>query len=192
MPLIEFEILKRNIDLAGYDMLLFTSKNTVIILDKINEKWQDMPSIAIGEESAKTIVKLGGKVAFASSGYSKNLAADIKEKFADNKILYIRPKVVATNHINNLIKAGVALDEVVLYETICKKYDILQKPPLDSTLIFTSPSTINCFIKNFVSLKGYKIVTIGETTAKALPCDVKYAMPKTPNIKECIKLAFSL
>ncbi|MBD3807428.1 MAG: uroporphyrinogen-III synthase [Epsilonproteobacteria bacterium] len=192
MPLIEFEILKRNVDLAGYDMLLFTSKNAVTILDKINEKWQDMPSIAIGEESAKAIVKLGGKVALASSGYSKNLADDIKEKFADNKILYIRPKVVATNHINNLIKTGVALDEVVLYETMCKKYDILQKPPLDSTLIFTSPSTINCFIDNFGFPNGYKIVAIGETTAKALPRDVKYVMPKTPNIKECIKLAFSL
>ncbi len=192
MPLIKFEILKRDVDLANYDLLLFTSKNAVTILDKINEKWQDIPSIAIGEESARAIVKLGGKVALASSGYSKNLADEIKEKFVNKKILYIRPKVVATDHISNLSQVGIALDEVVLYETICKKYDILQKPPLDSTLIFTSPSTINCFMDNFGSMDGYKIVAIGETTAKALPLDVKYSMPKLPNIKECINLAFGL
>jgi len=189
MPLVEFNILQETIDVSKYDLLLFTSKNAVISIDKISKEWKSVPSIAIGKESAESISKLGGNVVFVSDGYSKSLSLDIKKVFANKKILYIRPRVTATNYITDLNKDGVDINEVVLYETICKKYDISQKPPLDSTLIFTSPSTINCFIDNFKSLEGYKIVVIGETTAKTLPVGLKYQTPIVPNINECIKLA---
>ena len=115
--------------------------------------------------------------------------SEIKKIFSNKKILYIRPKVVATTYITDLAKENIDIDDIVLYETICKRYDIAQKPPLDSTLIFTSPSTIECFIDNFKSLDGYKIVVIGKTTAKALPMGLKYQTPTIPNINECIKLA---
>lgn len=190
MPLIEFNILQESVDVSKYDLLLFTSKNAVISIDKISKEWKNIPSIAIGKESAESISKLGGNVVFVSDRYSKSLSLDIKKVFANKKILYIRPKVTATNYIADLSQNGVDIDEVVLYETICKKYDISQKPPLDSTLIFTSPSTINCFINNFQSLdEGYKIVVIGETTAKTLPVGLKYQIPIIPNINECIRLA---
>ena len=189
MPLIEFNILQEIIDVSKYDLLLFTSKNAVISIDKISKEWKSVPSIAIGKESAESISKLGGNVVFVSDGYSKSLSLDIKKVFTNKKILYVRPKVTATNYIMDLNKDGVDIDEIILYETICKKYDISQKPPLDSTLIFTSPSTINCFIDNFGSLEGYKIVVIGETTAKTLPVGLKYQVPIVPNINECIKLA---
>lgn len=192
MPLIEFKILKETIDVSKYDLLLFTSKNAVIAIDKISKEWKDIPSIVIGKESANTISKLGGSVVFVSNGYSKNLSSDIKKIFSNKKILYIRPKVVATTYITDLNKENVDIEDVVLYETVCKRYDITQKPISNSVLIFTSPSTIECFMENFKSLDGYKIVVIGETTAKRLPKDIKYHIPKSTNIKECIKLAFSL
>jgi uroporphyrinogen-III synthase len=192
MPIIEFKTLQDSIDLSNYDLLLFTSKNAVVLIDKISKEWKNIPSIAIGKESAESISKLSGNVTFVSNGYSKNLSDDIKQKFANKKILYIRPKVVATKHITDLTKENIDIDEFILYETICKKYDISQKPPLNSVLIFTSPSTIECFINNFKSLEEYKIVVIGKTTAKALPQEIKYHISNTPNINECIKLALKL
>ncbi|MDD5360101.1 MAG: uroporphyrinogen-III synthase [Sulfurovaceae bacterium] len=192
MPIIEFKTLQDSIDLSNYDLLLFTSKNAVVLMDEISKEWKNIPSIAIGKESAEAISKLGGNVTFVSNGYSENLSYDIKQKFANKKILYIRPKVVATKHITDLTKENIDIDEFILYETICKKYDISQKPPLNSVLIFTSPSTIECFINNFKSLEEYKIVVIGETTAKALPQEIKYHISNTPNINECIKLALKL
>lgn len=191
MPLLEFDVLIKDIDLLNYDMLLFTSKNTVKILNDINQQWKLIPSIAIGEESAKTIIELGGNLAFVSNGYSEELAKDIKKLFSDKKILYIRPKTIATNYITDINKDRVHIDEIVLYETVCKKYDISQKPSLNSTLIFTSPSTIKCFLDNFGSLDGYDIIAIGKTTAKTLPVGVKYHIPDMPNIDVCIKLAKS-
>jgi uroporphyrinogen-III synthase len=190
--MLEFDIVAKELEISGYDLLLFTSKNSVYIIDDISQSWKNIPSIAIGEESAKVISKLGGNVALASSGYSRDLALQIKEKFTNKKILYIRPKVVATDHMINLSQEGIAMNEVVLYDTVCKKYDISQKPSPGSVLIFTSPSTINCFIDNFNSLNGYKIVVIGTTTANALPCNIKYTMPKIPKIDECIKVAKEL
>lgn len=192
MPMLEFDIVAKELEISGYDLLLFTSKNSVYIIDDISKNWKNIPSIAIGEESAKVISKLGGSVALVSSGYSSDLVLQIKKKFANRKILYVRPKVVALDRISNLRQEGIALDEVVLYDTMCKKYNISQKPLLGSVLIFTSPSTINCFIDNFNSLVGYKIVVIGTTTANALPDDIKYTMPKTPKIDECIKVANEL
>ncbi len=190
LPLIDFKRLQDSIDFEDREVLLFTSKNSVKILDTISSDWKNLGSIAIGEESAKAIKELGGTVIFSSNGYSKELLQDIKKKFKDKKILYLRPKVVATNYIQSL-KGVLDIRECILYETECKEYDSAKKPPPNATLIFTSPSTITCFIKNFGSLSGYKIVAIGATTAKALPKEIEFVVPSKPTIKECIKIAFA-
>jgi uroporphyrinogen-III synthase len=192
MPLIEFRLLTDNIDLSNYDLLLFTSANSAKLLNVISNDWGKYPAIAIGKESAKAIIELGGNPVYISNGYSKELAEDIKQRFNDKKILYIRPKVVATDHIGNLKSENINIDDVVLYETVCKKYQTSQRPPSGSILIFTSPSTIECFLNNFDSLENYKIVAIGSTTAKALPENIEYHLPSTQSIDECIKLSYEL
>ncbi|MBN2722331.1 MAG: uroporphyrinogen-III synthase [Campylobacterales bacterium] len=188
--MIEFVPTANSIDFSSCDILLFTSKNAVVVTNEIDKKWKKLPSIAIGSQTAKSIKELGGTVVgVGESFYASNLAQIILERFADKKILYLRPKEIASNALLSLRKQGIDINEQVIYETRCRIYDKKEKPPMGSIIIATSPSTIKCFIENFGSLDGYKVVAIGDTTAAALPVGTDFFIASKPLITECIKLA---
>ncbi len=188
-PVISFSPLISSIDLNEVDYLIFTSKNAVRITDSITNKWKKIPSIAIGKATANEIQKLGGIIEYQSnSGYGEKLAKEI-DKIYNNKIfLWLRPKKVVTN-LNEYIKNN-TLKEQVIYETKCSNPKKELKKP--SIVIFTSPSTVNCFAKlnNFNNIIS---IAIGKKTKKVLE---KYTenikTPQTPSINECIKLAKKL
>ncbi|MDD5406841.1 MAG: uroporphyrinogen-III synthase [Sulfurovaceae bacterium] len=190
LPMIEFLPIADNIDLSHADILLFTSKNAVVITNKINPAWKKLASIAIGSQTAKAIEELGGMtIEIDESFYVSNLAKMIAEKFANKNILYLRPQKIASDDISSLKDLGINITEKIIYETKCKIYDIKDRPPLGSIIIATSPSTIKCFMKNFGSLDRYKIIAIGTTTAASLPKGIDFKIPPKPLISECIKLA---
>ncbi|MDD3775182.1 MAG: uroporphyrinogen-III synthase [Sulfurovaceae bacterium] len=190
LPMIEFVATVDNVDLLSYDILLFTSQNAVSILNEINPTWLDLPCIAIGSQTAKKIKQLGGLVAGVSeSYYASSLSQMIKEKFANKKILYIRPKEIASDALLSLKDHGIDIDNIIIYETKCKNYTISHKPKKGAVIIVTSPSTIKCFVENFGSFEGYKVVAIGDTTAAALPVDTNFVIASKPLISECIKHA---
>ncbi len=190
LPMIEFAATVDNVDLSSYDILLFTSQNAVSILNEINPTWLDLPCIAIGSQTAKKIKQLGGLVAGVSeSYYASSLSQMIKEKFANKKILYIRPKEIASDALLSLKDHGIDIDNIIIYETKCKNYTISHKPKKGAVIIVTSPSTIKCFVENFGSFEGYKVVAIGDTTAAALPVDTNFVIASKPLISECIKHA---
>lgn len=190
LPMIEFVPTAKNIDFSSYDVLLFTSQNAVFITNETNPAWLDFPCIAIGSQTVKKIKELGGVVVGAGeSFYASNLAQMILEKFANKKILYLRPKEIASNALISLKDYGVDIDDRIIYETKCKNYNTGHKPPEGAIIIATSPSTIKCFIKNFGSFDGYKVIVIGDTTAAALPLDTDFIIASKPLISECIKLA---
>ena len=56
-------------------------------------------------------------------------------------------------------------------------------------IIFSSPSSVECFFKNYTWDESYKAVVIGKTTAKYLPSNVEYIISKETSIDVCIKLA---
>ena len=170
LPMISFEIISDSLDLSRCDTLMFTSKQAVKSADILNPKWRDIPSLAIGSATAKMILSLGGQVIHQpSSFYGKSLSIDIIDKFKDKNILYIRPKVVSFDSKSFLSKAGIDIDEQMIYQTSCISYDISDKPPKESIIIFTSPSTIKCFMDNFGWDESYRSVVIGEATKAHLP-----------------------
>jgi uroporphyrinogen-III synthase len=61
----------------------------------------------------------------------------------------------------------------------------------DSTLIFTSPSSIECFLKNNTIHPDAKIIVIGTTTAACLPKGIKYIISESTSVESCIELALS-
>ncbi|MDY0195904.1 MAG: uroporphyrinogen-III synthase [Sulfurovaceae bacterium] len=190
LPMIEFVPTANSIDFSSYDILLFTSQNAVSIINEINPAWLDFPCIAIGSQTAKKIKELGGLVIGVSeSYYASSLSQMIREKFANKRILYIRPKEIASNALLSLKDHDIDIDDRIIYETKCKNYDISHKPPKGAVIIATSPSTIKCFVKNFRSFDGYKVVAIGDTTAAALPAGTDFVIASKPVIAECIKLA---
>jgi len=59
----------------------------------------------------------------------------------------------------------------------------------DSILIFTSPSSVKCFLKHHTFTTKHSLIVIGTTTAKSIPNDFSYAVSPEPNIASCMRLA---
>jgi len=193
LPIIDFHIFDTKIVLDSYDLLMFTSKQAVVSIDTINHRWREVPSIAVGELTAKEIERLGGSVAYiAQKAYVKTFISEIAKRFKDKKILYLRPKKVSFDSKGFLASQDLMLYEEVIYETVCVSYRAEKKPQKNAVIIFTSPSTIECFLKNFGWEEGYHAVVIGEASKKHLPQYINVSIADEPSIESCIKKAKSL
>jgi len=190
LPMISFSLLAKEIDFSEVEILMFTSKQAVVSANEIDESWKNYPCIAIGDATKKKIESLGGTVIFAPKEfYAKSLTDEIKERFSDKKILYLRPKEVSFDSKSYVAECGIELKEQILYETACVEYEDSQKPKQGAVIIFTSPSTIKCFFKNFDWDDSYTAVLIGEATQKQLPIYCKSVVSGEPLIDSCIKKA---
>ena len=122
LPMICFSLTATTIDFSECNTLMFTSKQAVVSANIIDEDWKNYPCIAIGIATKKQIEKLGGKVSFhPKKFYAESLARDIKKKFINKKLLYLRPKEVSFNSKAYLEKSAISLEEQVIYETFCVK-----------------------------------------------------------------------
>ena len=187
LPMIDFAITAESIDFSHIDTLIFTSKQAVITADTIDLSWKNYPCIAIGPATKKQIEDLGGKVIYyPKSFYGETLNYEISQFFRDKKLLYLRPKEVSFDSKGFLEKEGILLQEQIIYETSCLKYSSEDKPLKNAIIIFTSPSTIHCFLKNFEWDKSYTAVVIGKATKVHLPVDAEYVVADEPLIKACI------
>ena len=102
------------LDLTPYDALIFSSKNAVKAIEKINKVWRKIPSYAIGEPTAKSITKLNGNLVFTSnSSYGDDFAQEIYPKLKGKKVLFLRAKKVLSNLENILKEAGADLSTVI-------------------------------------------------------------------------------
>jgi uroporphyrinogen-III synthase len=190
LPMITFTLLDAPLEVAHYDLLMFTSKQAVISANMCNSQWKTIPTLAIGDATAKQIEALGGTVRYKpKSFYGEVLAEDILHYFKEKKILYIRPKKVSFDAKAFLEKSGVHLDEKILYETTCICYESKHAPEKNAIIIFTSPSTIECFFKNFNWDTSYTAIVIGTATKVHLPKEVKVFVAKEALISSCIAKA---
>ncbi|MCF6243942.1 MAG: uroporphyrinogen-III synthase [Sulfurovum sp.] len=193
LPMIKFQMLKKDIIFDAYDLLIFTSKQAVICIEKINNHWKNTPCIAIGNATAQLIEKLGGTVLYKSEKfYAKTLNEEIVKNFKNKNILYLRPKVISFDSQEFLASKDIELKEKIIYETSCITYSEEKRPKKNAIIIFTSPSTIKCFLNNFGWDESYRAVVIGEVTKKHLPKNAWVLVADEPSIESCIKKAKSL
>jgi uroporphyrinogen-III synthase len=190
LPSIMIEYKERDLNLNGYDALVFSSKNGVEAIDKITKKWREIPAFSIGTGTSKAIEALGGKLTYsARSSYGDNFANEIKRELAGKRVLFLRAKVV-TSSLNTILKeAGVLLDEEVVYETKCTPCERLKTPSKGSVIIFSSPSTIACFFHCFSWDESYQAVVIGEKTASFMPKEISFIQSPKQTIPSCIEVA---
>lgn len=193
LPMIEFSLVADRLELEGCDTLMFTSKQAVLSAERIDPAWKNLPAVAIGPATEKQILKLGGKVLYRPEEYyGATLAHDLAEKFRRRKILYLRPRKISFDSRGYLAKVGIELREQIIYETRCRRYDPQEAPPEGAVIIFTSPSTIHCFLKNFPWQAGYHAVVIGHATLEHLPEGVKFKVASEPTIDACVTAAREL
>jgi uroporphyrinogen-III synthase len=67
-----------------------------------------------------------------------------------------------------------------------------EKPKINAIIIFTSPSAIHCFLKNFSWDETYTAIVIGDSTKEHLPANAKFEIADIPQIDACIAKAKSV
>lgn len=185
---IEFVGLK--LDFSSFDALVFTSKNGVFGLDKLWKNWIKLPSFAIGESTAGTIKELGGYVEFISNlSYGDDFAKEVAPFLKGKRVLYSRAKELVSDVSGILKQHDIQIEELITYQSICQPCKKLQKPKLKSVLIFTSPSSVHCFLKCFSWHGSWQAVCIGKKTASALPKSASYVVSDIRTVEACVELA---
>jgi len=193
LPMIRFAIVAECLEYQGCDTLMFTSKQAVLSAETIDPQWKRLPALAIGPATARQIETLGGKVLHRPEHfYGEVLAEDLRRLFADRKILYLRPREISFDSRSYLAKAGIELKEQILYETKCRSYDASDAPSPGAVIVFTSPSTIHCFLKNFSWDASYTAVVIGKATLAHLPEGIEAIVAKEPTIAACMQRALEV
>ena len=183
IPILQTQFFTPSIDFSLYTGLVVTSKQILEALRPYTG-WEHLPIIAISEATARHFRIAGCNVIATAKGYGVQLAPLIKEH--GGKWLYCRPKVVATAW-----GAGI-VDEVVLYETQCN--DRIEKIQIeeDAIMIFTSPSSVACFLAKASFCSTHTVIVIGKTTQKALPSGIKSIVSDTTSVQSCVEKGYEL
>jgi uroporphyrinogen-III synthase len=96
--------------------------------------------------------------------------------------------VVASDFVSLCQNEGYNIDEAVMYASDCSAEILEVEVEPDATLIFTSPSSLKCFLKTHEFSKENKIIVIGKTTAKAIPKGYRYQVCQKTSIESCMEL----
>ncbi|MRI82923.1 MAG: uroporphyrinogen-III synthase [Nitratiruptor sp.] len=192
LPMIQFHFLQPSIDFGRYNYLIFTSKNGVAAAQRIDPAWRQVPALVIGEGTAKAVERGGGIVAYvAQEAYGERFAQEIVSNFPrGGSYLYLRPRRVLFDLAAALAREGLMVEEQIVYETRCNPDPSLQAPPPGSTIIFSSPSTIKCFLKRFGWRQDYRAVAIGRKTASHFPYPI--AISPTQSLQGAVAFAKEL
>ncbi|SFV57898.1 Uroporphyrinogen-III synthase [hydrothermal vent metagenome] len=184
---------KPKIDFTQTDYLILTSKQAVKALEQYDkEEFIQKKALCISKATAKAYKELGGEVLEVGKGYGDTLVDAIKNYPKTTKWLYLRAEVVASDFADVLREDGYAIKEAILYKSECSKEILDAKVKRDAILIFTSPSSIKCYLKTHPLFSSQKIIVIGKTTAKALPKDIDYILSPNTTVESCIQIAKKL
>lgn len=177
----------------AYDGLVLTSKNAVSALEFSGLPWKSLPCFVIGQATADAVKNAGGLVEFvASEAYGDVLAKDIAPIVKGKNIALVRPKEVVSDVMGLLKDSGVNVDEFIGYETRCVPCDGVSKPPSGSVIIFTSPSSVACFLDCISWDASWRAVCIGHKTASALPAHIASYTAPTQSVDACVIMAHQL
>ena len=193
LPVVTTKVIPTIIDFARYDAIVFTSKNAILSVDSFNKAWRHKPAYVIAPQTAKTLKKLKGQLRYIGKNhYGNEFAHELVEQLKGKRVLYLRAKEVVSNLSDILRKGGVTCDESIVYETICKRQSENITLPKESIIIFSSPSTVDCFFLNKEWDSSYRAIAIGKTTANHLPESVPAIIAESTSIESCIREALRI
>jgi uroporphyrinogen-III synthase len=189
---LQVKFLKPQINFSKYDYLIITSKQTIQALEQYNkQEFIDISALCISPKTAKSYENFGGNILEIGDGYGDDLIEKISSFSKNTKWLYLRGEVIASDFVQKCKIDGYKIDEEVLYVSQCAKEIQDVDVKLASILIFTSPSSIECFLKTHKITKEDIVVVIGKTTAKALAQDITYHISQKTSIESCMELALN-
>lgn len=190
LPVLRIETLHPPLDFSTYDGIVVTSKQGASALKAYACDWDALEVVCVGEATAEEMTRLGAKRITTAQGYGESIAGYLAG--SDKKWLYLRPEVIASSWPSSVRSSGVQLDEAVIYRTRCNDAAEPMAVEEDGVLIFTSPSSIECFLKNDHILSTHTVIVIGTTTQKALPNGVKSYLSPDTTVASCVELAVQI
>jgi uroporphyrinogen-III synthase len=192
LPQIKINFIRQDINFFYYDALIFTSKNSVKAIEKFSKDWKKLPAYSIGKATSKAILDFGGELVYESKkAYGDEFAKELAPLLKGKRVLFLRAKEVLSDLEQILKDNSVLLYSKVVYETVCENFVPFEFEN-NSLFIFTSPSTVKCFFKNYNWREDFTAVCIGKVTSKALPLHVKRYISKKQTIKASIEFAKTL
>ncbi|MBD3796678.1 MAG: uroporphyrinogen-III synthase [Campylobacterales bacterium] len=190
---LDTKFLTPEINFSKYDHLIITSKQVALALGNYNqESYKNISALCVSQQSAKSFEKIGGQILEVGQGYGDNLEEIITHYPKNTRWIYLRAKEVASDFAFKSREKGYKVDEAIIYETFCSEAMKNANIENDAILIFTSPSSVKCYLKNHTFKKEHKIVVIGKTTAKSLPENTECVISYETTIESCIKIAKTL
>ena len=190
---LEVNILKPIIDISKYDNLIITSKQTVKALQQYNlQDYINIPALCVSTKTATAYEDFGGRILAVGDGYGDNLVKYINDFPKDSKWLYLRAELIASDFVQMSKDDGYYIDEKIVYKSECSQEILDVRVSDNSILIFTSPSSIKCFLKNNTISRDAEVIVIGTTTANSLPDGIEYKISENTSIDSCIELALTL
>lgn len=193
LPVFEIKTLEQKIDFTHYDAIVFTSKNGVRSVNSFTSKWKKLPTYVIAPQTAKLVIDLGGKVKFVGKKkHGNEFAHELIKELQGKKVLYLRGKKIVSDLVSILKENSIECDDVVVYETVCRKFKKKIKLPKNSSVIFSSPSTIECFLNNCDWDASYKAISIGHTTEKYFPEYITPILAETTSLDACVRKAIEI
>jgi uroporphyrinogen-III synthase len=190
VPLISFklssnhgEIHDKITKIDTYDWLIFTSKNGVdFFFEALPHHLTHLPKVAVvGTKTNEALIKKGYKADVIPSEFvGEGLTATLKPLIKNGDRLLLARGNLSRSHIpDELRKFGGIVDDLVIYdnhENVSEKdrlLELLSKQQID-VITFTSPSTVNNFIKLVDGqpwrewMEEIDIACIGPVTKEAL------------------------
>ncbi|NLY03724.1 MAG: uroporphyrinogen-III synthase [Campylobacter sp.] len=182
-----------NINLIDFDALVVTSKNSIKSL-KFNDIIPlNLEVFSIGEGSTKEAKSFGFRQIYtAKNSHGNEFAYEIAPLLNGKKTFFPKAEVTVSDVDKILEKSGINLITQNAYKTVYYELNQNLKPPKNSILIFASPSNVLGFKQNFSLDNEYKIISIGDATAKFLKDFPNLTISSTQSIEECIKIAKNL
>jgi len=193
IPLFKIVPINKKINLKTYDAIIFTSKNAIKTINSLNKDWKNIPSYVISEQTAKLVKDLNGNLKFISKEkHGNEFAYELINELKNKKVLYLRGKDVVSNLIQILNNNNIKCDDEIIYENKYNELAKIPKIPKNSKIIFTSPSTVSYFFKLFSWDNSYTAISIGKTTAKHFPKNIKPVIADNTSFKSCVDKALEL
>lgn len=166
-----------------------TSKQGISALGHYAMTWEHLKCIAVSEATARYAKESGAVDVETAEGYGESIPKVLHAKPRSGKWLYLRPEVIASSWVEQARSDGFRIDEAIVYATHCNTEVLAASVETDGVLIFTSPSTIRCFMEKYRFEPTHSVVAIGKTTQSALPEGIKSFLSPSTSVASAVELA---
>lgn len=192
IPILTITFLAPVIDFAQYQGVILTSKQAVLALQNYTFSWENLGCICVSEATALAAREAGASNIEIGDGYGSSILDVLQRKNEREKWLYLRPKVIASEWVENARMMGFEVDEAVVYETTCNANARGCSVDKEGILIFTSPSSIECFCEFYEISPTQTIVAIGKTTKERFNATNEVHLSPDTSIASAVELAYKI